>query len=662
MAAPFDKEILSARSARRARLIKTAVAGVAFLVPFSVIFAYTFAYQISVSSPGYSPKFQLKVSSGSALKIGRDRVFLPFQDAVVTVSASGFLDESVYLSTNRGTRKIAVELQPASVPVILRPSENLLEPVWYIDGVALSSNPTPNLNLKPGRYEITLSSRSHRTETKNLEVELGVSIDEIIPVHAASSNYNIRSEPTGADIYLDNEKIGVSPAAGSIKAGKRQIRIQKKGYDPIFEEIEIRNDQGTFSRLHHLSEAQRFISASYKPTNGRVFVDGQKVPQSPKLAVSYWKEGKVRYEADGYVGEEISVDSRTNSISFSLQPEYGHLSLTSEPESEITVNGEKRGTTPLKLDLLATRHEILFKKEGYATERITLDVFPTNKFSHHAILQTIAAKRLADSKKNYTNKANIQLVRFVPTRFPMGAPRSQRGQRANELQRTVDFKRTFYISKHEITQAQYSEFDKRKAKVNEPATNITWNEAALFCNWLSRLDGLESFYKEDSGRIIGVDSNALGFRLPTEAEWEFVARHGGKHAPSIFVWGSDYKVPDGAGNLADVSAKAIVKMYLADFEDHHEELAPVGGFPLEPSGVHDMVGNVSEWVHDVYSIQVPKRDRVYVDYLGPIHGSGHVVKGSNYKSATWTELRAAYRQGVEGGQEELGFRVARYIN
>ena len=624
--------------------------------------AYTFAYQINASSQGYSPKFQLEVSRGARSRFGRDRVFLLFKDAIVTVSAPGFLDRRIYLSATQATRKITVELQPTSVPVILRPSENLLKPVWYIDGVASSSNQTPTLNLKPGRYEITLVSRSHRTETKNLKVDIGVPVDEVIPVRPAFSHYNISSEPMGADIYLDDEKVGTSLATGMIKAGERQIRIQKEGYDPISEEVVIRNDQEMFSRLYRLIEAQRFVGVSYRPMGGRVFVGGRKVLQTPKLAVSYWSESKVRYEADGHLAEEIFVDSETKSISFNLQPEYGYLSLTSEPESEIIVDGVERGTTPLKLNLLATRHKILFKKEKYASQLIALDVSPHKSSSYHATLQKVAAKRLAISKQIYTNKMNLELVRFVPVRFRLGAPRSQRGQRANELQKTVDFKRAFYISKHEITQTQYSKFDGRKAKVDEPVTDITWNDAALFCNWLSRLDGFEPFYLESGGRIIGVISDALGFRLPTEAEWEFVARHGSKNSPSIFVWGNDYKVPEGAGNLADVSAKAIVKMHLADFEDHHKELAPVGSFLVEPSGVHDMVGNVSEWVHDVYSIQVPKRDHVYIDYLGPVHGSGHVVKGSNYKSASWTELRAAYREGMEGSWEEIGFRVARYLN
>ena len=380
MASRFEEEILRVRTTRRVRLVKAAVAGAVFLALSSVIVAYTFAYQINASSQGYSPKFQLEVSRGGAFKIGRDRVFLLFKDAVVTVSAPGFLDSRVYLPATQATRKITVELQPASVPVILRPSENLLKPIWYIDGVALSSNQTPTLNLKPGEYEITLVSRSHRTETKNLKVDVGVPADEIIPVRPAFSHYNIRSEPRGADIYLDNEKVGISPATGMSKAGKRQILIRKEGYDPILEEVEIRSDQDVFSRLYRLIEAQRFVSVSYRPTAGRVFVNGREVLQAPKLAVPYWGEGKVRYEADGHIAEEIFVGSKTTSISFNLKPEYGYLSLTSEPKSQAIVDGVKRGTTPLKLELLAARHEILFKKEGYASELIALDVSPHKSF------------------------------------------------------------------------------------------------------------------------------------------------------------------------------------------------------------------------------------------------------------------------------------------
>ncbi len=73
-----------------------------------------------------------------------------------------------------------------------------------------------------------------------------------------------------------------------------------------------------------------------------------------------------------------------------------------------------------------------------------------------------------------------------------------------------------------------------------------------------------------------------------------------------------------------------------------------------------MAGNVSEWVHDVYSI-VPPGHVVVRNPLGEKRGNAHVVKGANWRSGTLTTLRPAFREGLTGGRDDVGFRVGRYL-
>ena len=117
-----------------------------------------------------------------------------------------------------------------------------------------------------------------------------------------------------------------------------------------------------------------------------------------------------------------------------------------------------------------------------------------------------------------------------------------------------------------------------------------------------------------------------------------------------------------AGNLADLSAKGTVEVYLGDYDDKYAFEAPVGTYGPEISGVYDMAGNVSEWVHDYYSLEPPDTNRVYFNYMGPEFGESRVVKGSNYTSSSWTELRASFKQSSQEARSEVGFRVARYLN
>jgi formylglycine-generating enzyme required for sulfatase activity len=88
----------------------------------------------------------------------------------------------------------------------------------------------------------------------------------------------------------------------------------------------------------------------------------------------------------------------------------------------------------------------------------------------------------------------------------------------------------------------------------------------------------------------------------------------------------------------------------------------VGSFPPEISGLFDLTGNVSEWVHDFYSLQPPDRRQVELNPLGPEFGDSHVIKGSSWKSGTRTQLRAAYREGGSSGSDEIGFRIGRYLH
>ena len=117
-----------------------------------------------------------------------------------------------------------------------------------------------------------------------------------------------------------------------------------------------------------------------------------------------------------------------------------------------------------------------------------------------------------------------------------------------------------------------------------------------------------------------------------------------------------------AGNIADKSAKGTVKIFLGEYNDGFAGIAPSGSFDAEISGLHDQSGNVSEWTHDFYLLDPPEVTKVYFDHMGKPKGASHVIKGSNYLSASWTELRASYKDTSNDGRIDVGFRIARYIN
>ena len=132
-------------------------------------------------------------------------------------------------------------------------------------------------------------------------------------------------------------------------------------------------------------------------------------------------------------------------------------------------------------------------------------------------------------------------------------------------------------------------------------------EAALYCNWLSEQEGLPPAYEKKGETLVAVNPMTKGYRLPTDAEWEWAARYEGGGKLRRYPWGDALPVAPRSGNYADVTARLIVQDVIPDYDDGFAASAPVGKFPANPLGLHDLGGNVAEWVHDYYTVSVDSR-------------------------------------------------------
>jgi formylglycine-generating enzyme required for sulfatase activity len=177
---------------------------------------------------------------------------------------------------------------------------------------------------------------------------------------------------------------------------------------------------------------------------------------------------------------------------------------------------------------------------------------------------------------------------------------------------------------------------------NLPVESVSWNEA----QWFARL---MSFFGRHQ------------YRLPSEAEWEYAARAGTETAR---YWGE--RAEDGCAyeNIADLSLKQAAPDIVSAFancDDASATTKPVGSFKPSPFGLHDMLGNVAEWVADCYVDNyrdAPADGSVVVTSECP----SHVVRGGawNYEPRY---VRAAYRDAFAPGRNSgIGFRLARTVS
>jgi len=266
--------------------------------------------------------------------------------------------------------------------------------------------------------------------------------------------------------------------------------------------------------------------------------------------------------------------------------------------------------------------------------------------------------------------ADGQTLKLVePGRFTMGSERGEQGRRANEMAREVVLSRLFYMGLHEVTNEQFRQFreghssgiagDHTLDNEQQPVVRIGFNDAAAFCNWLSERDGLQPAYRIVNGQYRLIRPVGQGYRLPTEAEWAWVARFAGGRELK-YPWGGRMPPDPNAGNFADRSARLIVSPVLSVYDDGAPTSARVGTYDANAPGFHDLGGNVSEWTGDGYENFLNRRPGLQTDPLGPENASSRVVRGSSWRHADITRLRLAWRDQADQGRDDLGFRIVRY--
>jgi formylglycine-generating enzyme len=233
------------------------------------------------------------------------------------------------------------------------------------------------------------------------------------------------------------------------------------------------------------------------------------------------------------------------------------------------------------------------------------------------------------------NAAPNGFVRIQGGTFTMGSPADEPERQDYESPRQVTVS-SFYIGKYEVTQKEYKEIMGTNPSSfkgdNLPVENVSWYDAVEYCNKRSQKEGLTPAYSINRNQkdLYNTNSNdnvkwtvkwnrtANGYRLPTEAEWEYACRAG-----TMTPFSTGY-------NITTSQANYNGRFPYSDNDKGtvNRKTLPVGSFESNDWGLYDMHGNVWEWCWDWYDPDYSNAAKT--DPVGAVSGAGRVVRGGSW--------------------------------
>ena len=397
------------------------------------------------------------------------------------------------------------------------------------------------------------------------------------------------------------------------------------------------------------------------PGGPRLTPTGQKVGTPHYLCPEYFEEGTVSPAMDVYAMGLVFVEMMSGEPVIRARNFYGcvmmHLKgkLKFPPEIDdgplgpvvraATERSPKKRYPDASAFLEGLEKAVRSRSRGSMAANVGTS---SSGFSHLRLEPIILAPRPGELTPDDAIAEGF--VFLLPGTFTMGSPAAEPGHDGDETEHQVTLQQPFLIGATPVTQAEWRAMmgnnpSRNQASPQLPVECVSWHDAVAYCNARSRAEGLAEYYALENARgtpgrdytIQGVKLNTddiNGYRLPTEAEWECAARAGSvdaRHGPVREVaWYS--------GNSKRTTQ-------------------PVGQLAPNAWGVYDMLGNIWEWVWDVYA---PYPENAVKGPLGPPRGEYRTNRGGGFSSGAKI-CRAANRGFAmpTRRQPTMGFRLAR---
>ncbi len=474
-----------------------------------------------------------------------------------------------------------VRVQPARARVsaldVMEPTPQVVS-VW-IDGKEAGTSENQITGVPPGRHEVSLKAPGYFDHVEQLTFAAGLPT-ELKRVRLRKTTATLRVEmvePAVATVFIGGRERGTTanPLAG-IAPGEVEVVLRAEGYRERRERVTLEADKETVLASSRLQALPATLTVTANILGAEVVVDGAVV-------------GATTGEADAF--EVAPTATRLEVRRSGYSPFSQRLSLRPGGSAEVTVNLVRAQAAPAAL--------------------------------------------AAGESSGATGGCPAGYVRIAPGTFTMGSPESEDDRFDDQSQHSVTITRAYCMKATEVTQGEWQSVmgsnpsGFKNCGANCPVEQVSWEEAAWYADALSRRDGLQECYRGSD--FVGI--TCTGYRLPTEAEWEYAARAG--------TTGSRY------GNLYSVAWYD---------ENSGSATHPVGQKQPNAWGLYDVLGNVWEWTGDWYETD----PGTVTDPLGAGAGSFRVLRGGSWDGYARC-ARAAYRNftAPDYPLSSIGFRLVK---
>ncbi len=582
------------------------------------------------------------------------------------------LSEQITVAAGKDQFAFVLEKLPGRVTFVSRPVSGA---DVFVDGHFLGKTPLKDIELVAGSHRLRAKKERYLPLQRDLIVTgEGKKQSVSLALQPGWAEVSFASEPAGAMVTQGEVPLGTTPFTVEVLAGHRKFRFSKTNYVDRELELDILPGKPLAPKPIRLDPAPAVVHVASVPNGATVVVGGTLLGTTPvTINLTPAIMHTIHLQLAGYAPVTLKrrfKPATRQKISAKLTPRYGTIFLTTDPvDSVLFIDGKKYGPATGRLRLTTREHRLMVRADGFASASRV--VVPNEKTSKRLVIRLQKKGVSGETGKAIPVKKNDGMIELGPALVFMGAPRSEPGRRANEQERSVRLIRPFRLAERLVTNGEFRRFqpehrsgnigDKTLDGANQPVVSVSWQDAARYCNWLSRKEGLPEFYRSEGTMMIMVQPANTGYRLPSEAEWSFAARMAGRRQRARYPWAGKFPPRKVVGNFGDESARSLLPVIISGYNDGFAVTAPVARFPKNPGGFFDMGGNVRQWCHDWYTAYAGLGEQKQtVDSLGPLSGTHHVVRGSSWRDAVMTSLRLSYRGYSKVAKDDIGFRVARY--